>query len=163
MIKFVTDLWQVGGFYRVFRFPQPIKLTAMTCWNIIESGVKHHSPNHNPLDWLIVYYLTYSGKYVMHIQDEKRSTKYSKIYRIGQLGTTSDCNMKIMENFVERTNLAFLSSNYYAPTHLRTGLTQGACRSQGVTTTMIYCQVFHLMTWKHHLPIMWPFWKLNVR
>ena len=28
MMKFVTDLRQVGGFLRVFRFPQPIKLTT---------------------------------------------------------------------------------------------------------------------------------------
>ena len=29
VIKFVSDLRQVGGFLRVLRFPQPIKLTAM--------------------------------------------------------------------------------------------------------------------------------------
>jgi len=28
VIKFVSDLWQVGGFLRVLRFPPPIKLTA---------------------------------------------------------------------------------------------------------------------------------------
>jgi hypothetical protein len=28
MIKFVSDLPQVGGFLRVLRFPPPIKLTA---------------------------------------------------------------------------------------------------------------------------------------
>ena len=28
VIKFVSDLWQVGGFLRVFRFTPPIKLTA---------------------------------------------------------------------------------------------------------------------------------------
>jgi hypothetical protein len=28
VIKFVSDLQQVGGFLRVFRFPQPIKMTA---------------------------------------------------------------------------------------------------------------------------------------
>ena len=28
VIKFVYDLWQVGGFLLVFRFPPPIKLTA---------------------------------------------------------------------------------------------------------------------------------------
>jgi hypothetical protein len=30
MIKFVSDLRQVGGFLRVFRFPPPIKLTDTT-------------------------------------------------------------------------------------------------------------------------------------
>jgi hypothetical protein len=28
MIKFVSDLWQVGDFLQVLRFPPPIKLTA---------------------------------------------------------------------------------------------------------------------------------------
>jgi hypothetical protein len=28
MIKFVCDLWQVGSFLRVLRFPLPLKLTA---------------------------------------------------------------------------------------------------------------------------------------
>jgi hypothetical protein len=28
MIRFVSDLWQVGGFLRVLRFPPPILLTA---------------------------------------------------------------------------------------------------------------------------------------
>jgi len=34
--KFVSDLWQVGGFLWVLRFPPPIKLTATMklkyCW-----------------------------------------------------------------------------------------------------------------------------------
>ena len=30
VIKFVSDLRQVGGFFRVLRFPPPIKPTAMT-------------------------------------------------------------------------------------------------------------------------------------
>ena len=29
VIKFVSDLRQVGGFHRVLRFPPPTKLTAM--------------------------------------------------------------------------------------------------------------------------------------
>jgi hypothetical protein len=28
VIKFISDLWQIGGFLRVPRFPPPIKLTA---------------------------------------------------------------------------------------------------------------------------------------
>jgi hypothetical protein len=27
-VKFVSDLWQVGGFLQVLRFPPPIKLTT---------------------------------------------------------------------------------------------------------------------------------------
>ena len=28
VIKFLNDLWQAGGFFRVLRFPPPIKLTV---------------------------------------------------------------------------------------------------------------------------------------
>ena len=38
VVKFVSDLRQVGGFLRVFRFPPPIKLTSTIklkyCWKI---------------------------------------------------------------------------------------------------------------------------------
>ena len=44
VIKFVSDLLHVGGFLQVLRFPPLIKLTATIYWNIVESGVKHHSP-----------------------------------------------------------------------------------------------------------------------
>jgi len=47
VIKFVSDVRQVGGFLRVLRFPAPIKLPRYN-WNIIESGVKHQNqPNNN--------------------------------------------------------------------------------------------------------------------
>jgi len=29
VMKFVSDMRQVGGFFRVLRFPSPIKLTAV--------------------------------------------------------------------------------------------------------------------------------------
>ena len=45
VIKFVSDLRQVGGFLRLLRFPPPIKLTPQYNWNIVESDVKHHQPN----------------------------------------------------------------------------------------------------------------------
>jgi hypothetical protein len=40
MIKFVSDLRQVGGF---LWFPPPIKLTATI--NIVENGITHHNTN----------------------------------------------------------------------------------------------------------------------
>ena len=46
VIKFVSDLRQVCGFIRVLQFPPSIKLTATKNWNIVESGAKHHKPNH---------------------------------------------------------------------------------------------------------------------
>jgi hypothetical protein len=43
VIKFVSDLPQVGGFIRVLQFPPPIKLTATII--LLKSGVKHHQTN----------------------------------------------------------------------------------------------------------------------
>ena len=48
VIKFVSDLRQVGGFYRVLRFPTHKKKKIWPPrynWNIVESGVKHHQTN----------------------------------------------------------------------------------------------------------------------
>jgi hypothetical protein len=41
VIKFVSNLRQVGGFLRVFRFPSQIKLTATKYLKLDDSGVKH--------------------------------------------------------------------------------------------------------------------------
>jgi len=47
VIKFVSNLWQVGGILRVLRFPPPIKLTSTIYnWNIVESVHKHYYPNY---------------------------------------------------------------------------------------------------------------------
>jgi hypothetical protein len=44
MIKFVSDLRQVGGFLQVLWFPPPIKLTVTIYnWNIVVSGIKQHN------------------------------------------------------------------------------------------------------------------------
>ena len=43
VIKFVSDLQQVGGFLRVLRFPPSIKLTPRYNWNIVKGGVKHQN------------------------------------------------------------------------------------------------------------------------
>jgi len=45
VIKFVSDLQQVGGFLRVLRFPPPIKQNATIKLTIVEIGGKHHNPN----------------------------------------------------------------------------------------------------------------------
>ena len=56
VIKFVSDLRQVGGFRWVLQFPAPIKLIAtIVNWNIVESGVKHHKPNNLNLNLLIIF------------------------------------------------------------------------------------------------------------
>jgi hypothetical protein len=43
--KFVSNLRQVGGLLRVFWFPPPLNWPPWYNWNIVESDVKHHSPN----------------------------------------------------------------------------------------------------------------------
>ena len=45
VIKFVSDLQQVGGFHRVLWFPPPLKLIATISLNVVESGVKHPQTN----------------------------------------------------------------------------------------------------------------------
>ena len=44
VIKFVSDLRQVGGFLRVLRFPPPIQPPRYN-WNVVASDVKHHQTN----------------------------------------------------------------------------------------------------------------------
>jgi hypothetical protein len=38
VIKFVSDLWEIGGFLWVLQFPPRYN------WNIVESGIEHHIP-----------------------------------------------------------------------------------------------------------------------
>jgi len=47
VIKFVSDLQEVGGFLRVVRFPPPIQMAATINQNIVERGVQHHQTNKN--------------------------------------------------------------------------------------------------------------------
>jgi len=44
VIRFANDSRQIDGFFRVLRYPPTVKLTSRYNWNIVESGVKHHSP-----------------------------------------------------------------------------------------------------------------------
>jgi hypothetical protein len=46
MIKFVSDLRQVGGFLRVLRFPPPIKTDRHDITEkLLKYGVKYHQTN----------------------------------------------------------------------------------------------------------------------
>jgi hypothetical protein len=58
VMKFLSDLQQVGGFLRVLRFPPPIKLTPQYNWNIVENCVKHHKPPQTIIkfDWSIRFF-----------------------------------------------------------------------------------------------------------
>jgi hypothetical protein len=66
VIKFVSDLRHVGGFLWVFRFPSTNnKWPPRYCWNIVESGVKHHtskpiqsSCDAKHLNWMIFDFQT---------------------------------------------------------------------------------------------------------
>ena len=51
VMQFVSDLRQVSGLFLVLRFPPPIKLSLN--WNIVECGVKHHTPNHSLCKYFI--------------------------------------------------------------------------------------------------------------
>jgi hypothetical protein len=64
VIKFVSDLWQDGGFLWVLRISSPIKLTQYN-WHIVENGVKHHNSNQTKR---LQEYLWLSGTTVILIQ-----------------------------------------------------------------------------------------------
>jgi len=55
VIKFFSDLWQVGGFLRVLRFPPPINPTAQYNWNIVDRGVKYHTLTLTPKIVFVTY------------------------------------------------------------------------------------------------------------
>ena len=57
VIKFVSDLRQVGGFLRVLRFPSPIKLTATIYITEIVLKVALNTINHKPQPLLFNYHL----------------------------------------------------------------------------------------------------------
>ena len=44
VIKFLSDMRQVGGFLRVLH---QLNWPPRYNWNIVEDGVKHHNPNPN--------------------------------------------------------------------------------------------------------------------
>ena len=56
LIKFVSDLRQIGVFLRVLRFPSPIKLTATFNWNIVESGAQQNTKNCSKWKKLTYYF-----------------------------------------------------------------------------------------------------------
>jgi hypothetical protein len=61
VIKFVTDLRQVGGFIRVIRFPLPIKLPATiwrkSCWKCCPQILKWFQRVLFNIIWLFVLFL----------------------------------------------------------------------------------------------------------
>jgi hypothetical protein len=50
VIKFMSDLQQVDSFLCVLLFPSQIKLN----WNIVDSGIKNHSPNHYQITYQLI-------------------------------------------------------------------------------------------------------------
>ena len=65
VIKFVNDLWQVGGFLQLFRFPAPIKLTAKIqldqYFNISASEI---GPDN--MGWPLMRWALLKGDYCLH-------------------------------------------------------------------------------------------------
>ena len=63
VIKFVSDLWQVGGFLGVLHhYSSPPRYS----WNIVESGVKHQKTK------LIIYYLNLNNISLYDLNTSKR-------------------------------------------------------------------------------------------
>ena len=56
VIKFVSDLLQVGGFIHQLNWPPRYN------WNIVESGIKHHKPT-NRLFFILFVFLYFSYCY----------------------------------------------------------------------------------------------------
>jgi hypothetical protein len=67
VIKFVSDLRQIGGFLRVIWFPPPIKLIwpPHYNWNFVESGAKHYKPTTNQS---IIYFKLYIFYFIMYFK-----------------------------------------------------------------------------------------------
>jgi hypothetical protein len=57
VIKFVSDLQQVGGFLRVLRFPPPIKLARHDITEILLKVALNNitKPNHIPVHIFLIY------------------------------------------------------------------------------------------------------------
>jgi hypothetical protein len=57
ILKFVSDFQQVGGFFMdtlVSSTDETDDQDIHLCnWTIVESGVKHPNPNHNPHRWRV--------------------------------------------------------------------------------------------------------------
>ena len=64
--KFVSDLWQGGGFLWLLQFSLPINWTSRYNWNIVESGVKHHK--HEPT-WISTFSPNEEVKITVQIND----------------------------------------------------------------------------------------------
>ena len=64
VIKFVSDLRQVGGFLWVFRFTPPIKLTAMIIEILFTCGVKHHQTN-KQICYVLTHLIGFMPKYLV--------------------------------------------------------------------------------------------------
>jgi hypothetical protein len=65
VIKFVSDLWQVGGFLRVLRFSPSMKWTILL--KVTLSTIIQHNPSYNISGWYYIYVYT-----IVHILYQHR-------------------------------------------------------------------------------------------
>jgi hypothetical protein len=98
VIKFVSDLWQVGGFIRVLRFPPRYN------WNIVESGVKHHQVNKHAWSYSI-----HTGSTLSINTD----TIFPLQYASPTTGNTSVVGEKAIILLTQRAKLNWLSLSSY--------------------------------------------------
>ena len=87
VVKFVSDLWQVGGFLRVVRF-SPIKLTAAIITEILLKVVLNSITIN-----LLLPYMEYVRKYVLSVcnMSEKSISWFMQYFR--KKCFTNICNM----------------------------------------------------------------------
>jgi hypothetical protein len=79
VIKFVGDLQKVYVFLRVLWFPPQINWTPRYDWNVVESWIKHYSPNHI---YLTEYHSTarFSSFHINRSYFVKKTTDSTKMF-----------------------------------------------------------------------------------
>ena len=92
VIKCVSDLWQVGGFFRVLRFPLQ-NYPPRYNWNIVESGIKHHQTNKQTYNIFIVFSYKMSEPWILG-HTYLRITLWILLFNFFYLGSNEIINMK---------------------------------------------------------------------
>ena len=78
VMKFVSDLQKVDGFIRVLQYPLP----PWYNWNIVESDVKHQTPN--PSLETFFHFLTIIFKFLLKLADINLNCRWLYISNVSQ-------------------------------------------------------------------------------
>jgi hypothetical protein len=107
VIKFVSDLRQVGCIFLVFRFTPTIKLTPRYNRKIVQSGVKHHNPN-SYISLPPSHYILGYQQYGNEIQAFQKLPLDIKL--ISKIFTTDQISMQMVHITLKCRNKAGLQS-----------------------------------------------------